>query len=269
MLYNVVLVSGVQQSESTIYIHISFLPAPPSHCRTHLSRSSLSWAPCAVSRLPLAIYVTRGGVCMSVPLSVHPALSLLCLYSCPAGRFICAIFLDSIYICVNIRYLFFSFWLISLCITGSRFIYLSNTDSHSFRAMSFCLLTKVLRRKLASLLCALFLGLLFFLQPRPTLPWSYVSSTHKFHSHQLLVLVCAFGVRVWDYSTMKVTLWCFTAKMTVSTVISYIKEIVHWQVLLTALLLDFSALLSFLSLQVFLFSSVLGPPPLRKLWGSH
>ena len=172
-------------------------------------------------------------------------------------------------VCVNIWYLFFSFWLTSLCITGSRFIYFSNTDSNSFRALSFCLLTKCLEG--SWLLCSvpLFLGLLFFLQPRLTLPWSYVSPTHKFHSHQLLVLVCAFGVMVWDYSTMKVTLCCFTAKMTVSTIISYVKEIVHWQVLLIALLLDFSALLGFLSLQVFLFSPVLGPPPFWKLWGSH
>lgn len=60
----------------------------------------------------------------------------------------------------------------------------------------------------------------------------------------------------------------FHCQMTVSTVISYIKEIVHWQVLLTALLLDFSALLQFSGLQFVLFSSVLGPPPFRKYGGA-
>ena len=54
----------------------------------------------------------------------------------------------------------------------------------------------------------LFLGLLFFLQPRLALPRSYVSPTRKFRSHQLLVPVCAFGVMVWGYSTMKVMSHC-------------------------------------------------------------
>ena len=62
-----------------------------------------------------------------------PWVHSLCLHlhSFPAGRFINTIFLDAIYI-VNILYLFFSFWRTSLCITGSRFIYLTRTDSNSF-----------------------------------------------------------------------------------------------------------------------------------------
>ena len=37
------------------------------------------------------------------------------------------------HVCVNIQYLFFSFWLTSLCITGSiMFIHLTRTDSNSF-----------------------------------------------------------------------------------------------------------------------------------------
>ena len=36
------------------------------------------------------------------------------------------------YICINILYLFFSFWLTSLCITGSEFIDLIRTDSNVF-----------------------------------------------------------------------------------------------------------------------------------------
>ena len=38
---------------------------------------------------------------------------------------------------VNIRYLFFCFWFTSLCITGSRFIHLSSTDSLNFPSWSF------------------------------------------------------------------------------------------------------------------------------------
>ena len=36
------------------------------------------------------------------------------------------------YMCVNIQYLFFSFWLTSLCITGSSFSPFPKTDSNSF-----------------------------------------------------------------------------------------------------------------------------------------
>ena len=38
-------------------------------------------------------------------------------------------YIYSIYICIIIWYLFFYFWLILLCITGSRFIHHSSTDS--------------------------------------------------------------------------------------------------------------------------------------------
>ena len=54
--------------------------------------------------------------------------------SLPSNRFISTIFLDS-NICVNIWYLFFSFGLTSLCITGFRFIHLSSMDSNLFLFM--------------------------------------------------------------------------------------------------------------------------------------
>ena len=63
--------------------------------------------------------------------SSHPLLPLLCpqanslhlyLHSFPANRSISTISLDSIYI-FTVQYLFFSFWLTSLCATGSRFIH--------------------------------------------------------------------------------------------------------------------------------------------------
>ena len=58
----------------------------------------------------------------------------LCLYSCPANRFICTIFLDSFS-----RYLFFSFGLTSLCMTVSRSgscTSLQMTQCHSFLWLS-------------------------------------------------------------------------------------------------------------------------------------
>ena len=56
----------------------------------------------------------------------------LCLFCCLAYRVIITIFLNSIYICVNILYWCFSFWLTSLCIIGSSFIHLIRTDSNVF-----------------------------------------------------------------------------------------------------------------------------------------
>ena len=43
----------------------------------------------------------------------------LCLFCCLAYKVVVTIFLNSIYICVNILYWHFSFWLTSLCKKGS------------------------------------------------------------------------------------------------------------------------------------------------------
>ena len=51
------------------------------------------------------------------------------LYIWFANKIICTIFLDSKYLCTYMCYLFFSFWLISLCIiTLSRFIHVSTNN---------------------------------------------------------------------------------------------------------------------------------------------
>ena len=55
----------------------------------------------------------------------------LCLFCCLAYRVIIIIFLNSIYM-ISILYWCFSFWLTSLCITGSSFIHLIRTDSNAF-----------------------------------------------------------------------------------------------------------------------------------------
>ena len=98
--------------------------------------------PESFSKFPLAVYFTYGIVSFHVTLSMHLTLSLLpscyvhrsvlCVYfSIAALKIISTIFLDSIYMCVSIRYLYFSFWFTSLCIIGSRFIHLIRIDSNA------------------------------------------------------------------------------------------------------------------------------------------
>ena len=110
----VLLVCTVQWSESDICVHIPLpswttFPPPPFPHPTPLSQHrAWAWAPCAISRshyLP----ILYGSVYMSVPVSQLTPLFLppLCLhlcslhlhlYSCPAVRFLCTIFLDSMYV---------------------------------------------------------------------------------------------------------------------------------------------------------------------------
>ena len=102
--------------------------------------------PVLCSCFPLAICFTFGSVYMSmllchfVPAYPSPPTPCpqvhslcLCLYSCPAPRFIRTIFFfRSVYICVSIWYLSYSFWLTSLCMTVSRLIHLTTNNSISF-----------------------------------------------------------------------------------------------------------------------------------------
>ena len=95
----------------------TYIPISPPSCvslppsLSHPSRWTQSTELCGY--FPLAIYFTFGGVYMSIPLShlvpAYPSPSQcpqvhslrLCLYSCPAPRFLMTIFffLDSIYMC--------------------------------------------------------------------------------------------------------------------------------------------------------------------------
>ena len=128
--------------------HVSLHPEAPFHLPPHpiplgcprapaLSALLHAWNLHRSSILHMVIYMLQ---CYFLTIS-HPCLfpqslkvcSLyLCLSCCLAYRIIDTIFLNSIYICINILYWCFFFWLTSLCIIGSSFIYCSRTDSNAF-----------------------------------------------------------------------------------------------------------------------------------------
>ena len=112
-----------KQSESAICIHIfpyplpleppSHLPIPPIQMVTK-HRADL---PVLCNSFPLAIHFIFGNVYMSVLLShfIPASPSPLCpqarslrlrLYSCLATRFISTVFLDSIYVCQHMVFVF-------------------------------------------------------------------------------------------------------------------------------------------------------------------
>ena len=121
------------------YTYIPFLlslPSTPHHPTPLGHHRALSWAPCAIRQLPISyLFYTWWCIYVKPDLPIHPALPFpccvhmsilnICLCSCPGTRFKCTIFL---YICINICYLFFSFWLISLCMTDSRSVHISTND---------------------------------------------------------------------------------------------------------------------------------------------
>ena len=113
MVCQFLLYNKVNQLYICIYPHISsllclppILPIPPLQVVTKHGAD----LPVLCSCFPLAICFTFGSVYMSMPLSHFvPAYASpspcpqvhslhLCLYSCPATRFISTVFLDSIYV---------------------------------------------------------------------------------------------------------------------------------------------------------------------------
>ena len=119
------------------------LPIPPLYVVTEHPAD----LPVLCSCFPLAIYFTFGSVYMSMPLShfipAYPSpprvlKSILYVYVfipvLPLGSSQ-PFFLDSIYMCYDL-YLFFSFWLTSLCMTDSNSIHLITNTSISFHFMT-------------------------------------------------------------------------------------------------------------------------------------
>ena len=111
-------------------------------CRFHPSMSPTApgWAPCVTP--PMVTYFTWQRIHTKATFSRCPAplppqrprgcSVCLCLHFLSVNRFANTICLDSIYVFVNIAYLVFTFWLISLCIASSRFILFIRMDSNLF-----------------------------------------------------------------------------------------------------------------------------------------
>ena len=125
MLYNVVLVSAVQQSESATHVHVPFFVTKSTE------QSSLCCTICShwLSVSHQALYICQSQTASLSHLHFPPwypyNCSLhLCLCFCLANRFISAIFLNSTYMhsCTIFVFLF----LVSLCMTVCR----SNLSVH-------------------------------------------------------------------------------------------------------------------------------------------
>ena len=127
LLYNVMLISAVQQYKSAIILHIttpSWAPSYHSKSSQSIRLVSLCYiiASYQLYLLPMIVYIYQ----RCFLLSFHTLLSFLhCVYksilcicvsspSLQIGSLVPTLFLDCIYLCVCIQYVFFSFWL-TLC----------------------------------------------------------------------------------------------------------------------------------------------------------
>ena len=144
------LVSAIQQCQSAIIIHIyspSWAPYAPTLHPSKSSQSTRLASLCYIaashqlSSFHLIVYIYIDATfsihsTLSFPNCVYKSILYFCIFI-PSLQIGSSIPFFSIpYIWVNTQYLFFSFWLTSLCITGSKFIYLAKTDSDSFLFMA-------------------------------------------------------------------------------------------------------------------------------------
>ena len=121
------------------FLPSSHLPAIPTPLSCYRAPVWVFWV---IWQIPIGYLFTPGTVYASLLVSplvpsrpcVHKSVPWLCLHCCLVNRHFSTIFLDSIY--VNIRYVFFSFWLTLHSIIGSRFILLIRTDSNVFLFMA-------------------------------------------------------------------------------------------------------------------------------------
>ena len=140
------LVSAIQQCESATGIYMSppswaSLLSPP-HPTPLGHHGAQSWAPCIVQQLPTSYlfqqqymfqcYSLNSSQPLLPPLCPHVCSLCLRLCSCPANQFTSnhsSIF--HIFTCINIQYLFFSFWLTYFLALGSS-TSIQLTQIHSF-----------------------------------------------------------------------------------------------------------------------------------------
>ena len=75
----------------------------------HSSKASILWCSALfIVQLSYSYMTTGKTIALTRQTFVGKVMSLLFNYSCPANGFISTVFLDSIYMCANIQYLFFS-----------------------------------------------------------------------------------------------------------------------------------------------------------------
>ena len=141
------LVSAIHQHESATDIHTfpSLMNLPPT--LSHPSRLSQTFRfqlSASYSKFSLAIYFTYDNIYVSillfpfVPPSSSPTVSTRLFFMSVSPLLPCKKVHQFHLSRFHIWYLFFSFWLTSLCIIGSRFIYLIRTDSNVFLFIVEC-----------------------------------------------------------------------------------------------------------------------------------
>ena len=119
----------------------SFLNIPPTPLGCYRSQV---WVPWVIQQIPIGCLISYGNISFHVTFSLHPTLSFLpnprvhmsALYvsvSIAALQILLSVpSFQTPYICVSIRYLFFSFWITLLCMTVSRSIHVSANDTSLF-----------------------------------------------------------------------------------------------------------------------------------------
>ena len=142
MLCQFLLYNEVNQ----LYVYLYPLPlGPPSHPHPippiQVVTGHRTKLPAFYSTFPLAIYFTQQCIHVDPNLPIRPTLPfphcvhMSVLYVCisiPALQIGSSVpFFQIPHICINIQYLFFSFWLTSLCMTDSRAIHIATNDAIS------------------------------------------------------------------------------------------------------------------------------------------
>ena len=143
------LVYGIQQCESaSVYISPpSGASLPPHHSTPPLQLITehqvelpvlYSSFPLAVSHMVMYIFNATLSVCSALSFSHCVCKSILSVCVSSLALQVCSSISSLLipWLCFNIQYLVFSFWLTSCCTTSCRFVYLSSTDSNLFLFMT-------------------------------------------------------------------------------------------------------------------------------------
>ena len=142
------MVFAIYWYESAMGVHTSpILNTPPNSLpipflrwdapslSTQSHASNLDWKSISHMKIyMLQCYSLKSSHPHLLPQSPKVCSLHLCLFCCLTHRVIITVFLNSIYryICFNILYWCFPFWLISLCIIGSSFTHLIRIGSNSY-----------------------------------------------------------------------------------------------------------------------------------------